>query len=1113
MIRFIWMRKKTPATWLFFVIRYYGLLSLLVLQAISFAPFSDTVPVSPLTVAKAEIWFQWVLGGLGVYGFNVPKVGCVGSSDETIHEAIITCVHTFDLNLFQIDAGVDPASSVTLFSDPLTAILICRFLLDLHAANARSAWEDSDDTRLAGVNLSQVGSIRFASLAAHSMAGAVATEPEDSTLDTEMEYEKGDPGDVPLKDISPAAEVSHEQSTTTSEVTYPSPAHRFLMSTSESAGKHVRQTQRLNEALAALKAGGKKTKSGDATPDTTSSTQPPSAKPAPRAQAAITTITKTHATTEATGGHRKRPLESETELEPEKEPPPKKSNHRPLKNLSNSRHAAAAQDDDDVIDLQSDGTRSEESGSDADGRQEKARSLNPKAELKRLQPSWTAPIYAFFQPIVEAGYADGRPVHKFHCAAPGCQQVITRYLDKKDRASTSNLNKHVGGCLKWGERRLDALNAARELGSAGKARTALPSYLRSGTITSAFKRQGKGKLTYSTVQHKPFETRVHIVRWVARSLRPLSVVEDHDFKVLMKTGRPEYWIPSRRTVARDVHQVFAKTRIRVAQMLNEYEGDLNVASDCWTSPNHRAFMAITVHLAFDGEPLCLPLDLVEVPFSHTGEALASAFQRVLQEFGIKRKVIGYTGDNAANNDTMVVELVALDNSFGGISGQARCFLHTDNLAAKSAMHPFDSGRGKGSALAVDLAHQMGDHLDMVMEDIELDTEDVLSAGDVLLDAEDDEEKENVDGESSGEDDEDDLEDEDLTEEECADRARTAKPTKDMLFKLRKTSFAIIHSPTKLLPAWKKILEDLTLKVRKMPRDVVTRWNSTYLMVNFAIEYKRGLKRLTSDPDLGLRAYELTSEEWELAEQLRDLLKVFFDATAFFSSSQPNLVQVIPAMDLIDEKLATACISPSLHPSIQVAARLAKDTLNKYYSKTDISDIYRIAMILHPRYKLRYFKDRTWDQDWIEDARELTYDRFTSRYAGQDTQEGLDYGHGSDDEARAQGGKGSKNLFASFDDFAAEDTPHTSELDRYLQEPCERLKQTDDALKWWYDRRGIYPASPGWPWTICPYQLDLVDDNDVLSVTKQPAAQNMSPQEAALKSGWDRIDLVAIRSDK
>jgi hypothetical protein len=36
---------------------------------------------------------------------------------------------------------------------------------------------------------------------------------------------------------------------------------------------------------------------------------------------------------------------------------------------------------------------------------------------------------------------------------------------------------------------------------------------------------------------------------------------------LMKSGRPEYYLPSRHTVARDVKVVFNKTRERVAAML------------------------------------------------------------------------------------------------------------------------------------------------------------------------------------------------------------------------------------------------------------------------------------------------------------------------------------------------------------------------------------------------------------------------------------------------------------------------------------------------------------------------------------------------------------------
>ncbi len=50
-------------------------------------------------------------------------------------------------------------------------------------------------------------------------------------------------------------------------------------------------------------------------------------------------------------------------------------------------------------------------------------------------------------------------------------------------------------------------------------------------------------------------------------MRPFSIVEDEGFKTLMKTGRPNHYLPKRRTVARDVKQVFNKTWKRVKKML------------------------------------------------------------------------------------------------------------------------------------------------------------------------------------------------------------------------------------------------------------------------------------------------------------------------------------------------------------------------------------------------------------------------------------------------------------------------------------------------------------------------------------------------------------------
>jgi hypothetical protein len=61
--------------------------------------------------------------------------------------------------------------------------------------------------------------------------------------------------------------------------------------------------------------------------------------------------------------------------------------------------------------------------------------------------------------------------------------------------------------------------------------------------------------------------RAEIVRWVSESIRPFKVVEDCGFQLLMKTGWPEYYIPSALTVLRDVTLVFVQTHQQIAKML------------------------------------------------------------------------------------------------------------------------------------------------------------------------------------------------------------------------------------------------------------------------------------------------------------------------------------------------------------------------------------------------------------------------------------------------------------------------------------------------------------------------------------------------------------------
>jgi hypothetical protein len=76
--------------------------------------------------------------------------------------------------------------------------------------------------------------------------------------------------------------------------------------------------------------------------------------------------------------------------------------------------------------------------------------------------------------------------------------------------------------------------------------------------------------------------------------------------------------------------------------------------------------------------------------------------------------------------------------------------------------------------------------------------------------------------------------------------------------------------------------------------------------------------------------------------------VFKRATLLFSSDEKSTIaHVITTMDKINNILTSTIVSSlgcrPIHNSVRKALNLAKTTLNKYYSRTDTSNIYRIAM--------------------------------------------------------------------------------------------------------------------------------------------------------------------------
>jgi hypothetical protein len=79
-----------------------------------------------------------------------------------------------------------------------------------------------------------------------------------------------------------------------------------------------------------------------------------------------------------------------------------------------------------------------------------------------------------------------------------------------------------------------------------------------------------------------------------------------------------------------------------------------------------------------------------------------------------------------------------------------------------------------------------------------------------------------------------------------------------------------------------MLKSVELAEALLPRDVRTRWNSTYLMLDFAVRHGEVLDRLSGVREYNLRELELSEREWKLAVELRDVLKASVTKAAGFT---------------------------------------------------------------------------------------------------------------------------------------------------------------------------------------------------------------------------------------
>ncbi|TFY69695.1 hypothetical protein EVJ58_g269 [Rhodofomes roseus] len=198
------------------------------------------------------------------------------------------------------------------------------------------------------------------------------------------------------------------------------------------------------------------------------------------------------------------------------------------------------------------------------------------------------------------------------------------------------MRKHIKAC--WGA---EVLAMADTIGSAANARDGIKTYQQTQDIKVVFGNVGKKTVTFSMCERTFLKTRTEIVHWVLESMRPFNIIKDRGFNCLMKMGHPEYRLPLPTTVGRNICKVYEHMAGHVAQMLKDYNSDLNFTTDTWTLPNGKAMVAFTVHFKYKGAPMSLVLDVLEVTVSHSGLNLTDVFAKMLElkDLGLNAKVL------------------------------------------------------------------------------------------------------------------------------------------------------------------------------------------------------------------------------------------------------------------------------------------------------------------------------------------------------------------------------------------------------------------------------------------------------------------------------------------
>lgn len=222
------------------------------------------------------------------------------------------------------------------------------------------------------------------------------------------------------------------------------------------------------------------------------------------------------------------------------------------------------------------------------------------------------------------------------------------------------------------------------------------------------------------------------------------------------------------------------------------------------------------------------------------------------------------------------------------------------------------------------------------------------------------------------------------------------------------------------------------------RDNRTRWNSWYLMIDWAIfKIKPAIIAISNEED-DLADDVLTSDDWKLLTYIRNFLQGFFDATKATEGRHATLDRVLPTMDFLIDRFEKAANQFAQHPFMRESIEAGYTKLLKYWNRTERSPVYIAAIVLDPTQKWSYFDD--WDPSWQPNMKQAMRAFWESTYRSST---GL-----PERPSSASIMEIADNEFLQWRNRRRPAHSAGDEYDQYINEPLLLANDSMTAIDWW-----------------------------------------------------------------